>query len=224
MTNVLIPRVTTMVAKEESDERLTDLFIKVGRLQFCIIGLIVSGFAVFGQAFIRIWVGDSFANSYWVAVLTMFPLCVPLIQNTGLSIITAKNKHRFRSVVYLVIAIVNVISTYLVIPKYGVIGAAFCSGVSYIVGQGIIMNMYYWKVIHINIPEFWRNILRMSVIPAGMLCAGLVLKNFITLWAWLPFFALVFLYTAVYIVLMYRYSLNGYERDIFRGLVLRKRV
>ena len=57
----------------------------------------------------------------------MFPLCIPLIQNTGLSIIIAQNKHQFRSIVYLIIAIMNVISTYLVVPTMGYIGAALCS-------------------------------------------------------------------------------------------------
>ena len=97
------------------------------------MALIISGFAVFGQAFIHLWAGDEYADAYWIAVLTMFPLCIPLIQNTGLSIVVAQNKHKFRSLTYLGIAIINAISTYLVVPYLGGIGAALCSCITYLV-------------------------------------------------------------------------------------------
>ena len=42
MSNILAPKVTTMVAKESSKEELTALFIKVGRLQFIIVSLAIS--------------------------------------------------------------------------------------------------------------------------------------------------------------------------------------
>ena len=84
VSGVLAPRVTGMVVKEASKEQLTELFIRVGRLQFLIIGLVVSGFTVFGRDFIELWAGPGYRDSYWIAVLTMFPLCIPLIQNLSL--------------------------------------------------------------------------------------------------------------------------------------------
>jgi O-antigen/teichoic acid export membrane protein len=146
----------------------------------------------------------------------MFPLCIPLIQNTGLSFVIAQNKHQFRSVVYLVIAIANVISTYLLVPAMGVIGAAICSCVSYLLGQGLIMNIYYYKVTGLDIPLFWKNILKMAIIPGAMLAIGLIVKQFITIDNWFAFFAGVILFTAVYALLMYRFAMNDYEKDILR--------
>lgn len=96
ISGVLTPRVTGMVVKDASKDELTNLFIRVGRLQFIVIALIVSGFTAFGQAFITLWAGKDYHDAYWVAILTMFPLCVPLIQNIGLTIVTAQNKHQFR--------------------------------------------------------------------------------------------------------------------------------
>ena len=60
ISGVLTPRITGMVIKEASKEELTALFIRIGRLQFIIIALIVSGFTVFGQPFITLWAGDSY--------------------------------------------------------------------------------------------------------------------------------------------------------------------
>lgn len=216
ISGVLVPRITGMVIANTPKQEWTNLFVRVGRLQFLIIALIVSGFSVFGQSFIGLWAGAEYADAFWVAVLTMFPLCIPLIQNTGLSIVIAQNKHHFRSIVYLIIAIANVISTYLVVPSMGIIGAALCSCVSYLLGQGLIMNIYYYKVTGLDIPLFWRNILKMAVIPAGMLAAGLMLNRVIVIDNWLTFFAGVVLFTAVYAVLMYLFAMNDYEKDIIR--------
>ena len=125
---------------------------------------------------------------------------------------------------YLIIAIVNAISTYLVVPHWGAIGAAFCSGVSYIVGQGVIMNVYYHKVTGIDIPLFWKNIFSMSKVPAGMMALGLLLERRLALNAWLPFLFAVAVFTGCYAFLMYRFGMNDYERGLFRepaGKILR---
>ena len=216
ISGVLVPRITGMVITNTPKEEWSSLFIRVGRLQFLIIGLIVSGFSVFGRVFIDLWAGPDYADAFWVAVLTMFPLCIPLIQNTGLSIVTAQNKHQFRAIVYLIIAIANVISTYLIVPYMGIIGAALCSCVSYLLGQGLIMNIYYYKVTGLDIPRFWGNILRMAIIPGLMLAAGLLVMERITLDSWLTFFAGVAVYTGIYALLMYRFAMNDYEKDVIR--------
>ena len=216
ISGVLTPKITGMVVKNESEEQLTELFIKVGRLQFIIIAIIVSGFTVFGQEFIRLWAGTDYVDAYWIAILTMFPLCIPLIQNTGLSIVVAQNRHQFRSIVYLIIAIINVVSTYIIVPYMGIIGAALCSCIAYLIGQGIIMNLYYYKVTGIDIPLFWKNIGQMSIIPGGMLLCGLIINHFLVLDNWWIFFISIVIYSCVYAILMYIFSLNDYEKDVFR--------
>lgn len=216
ISGVMVPRITGMVATNTKKTEWSNLFIRIGRIQFLIVALIVSGFAVFGQAFLVLWAGPEYVDAYWVTILTMFPMCVPLIQSIAKSIIIAQNKHKFRSIVYLIIAIANVISTYLIVPYMGIIGAALCSCVSYLLGQGLIMNIYYYKVTGLDIPRFWKNILKMAVIPALMLIAGLMLNRVVVMDNWLTFFAGVVLYTAVYAVLMYCFAMNDYERDIIR--------
>lgn len=216
ISGVLTPRVTGMVIKDATKEELTNLFVRVGRLQFIVIALIVSGFTVFGQPFISLWAGSGYEDAYWIAILTMFPLCIPLIQNTGLTIVTAQNKHQFRSIVYLIIAILNVVSTYMTVPYYGAIGAAICSCISYVIGQGIVMNTYYYRVTGINIPYFWKNIIRMAVIPVIMMIVGLFIQNIIEFENWYIFLVGVVVYTTIYALMMYLFSFNEYEKELFK--------
>ena len=63
ISSVLTPKITGMVVKDAPKEALTELFIRVGRIQFLVVGLIVTGFAVFGQPFILLWAGESYADS-----------------------------------------------------------------------------------------------------------------------------------------------------------------
>ena len=216
ISGVLTPKITGMVVKDAPKEVLTELFIRVGRIQFFVVALVVTGFAVFGQSFVLLWVGESYADAYWIAVLTLFPLCIPLIQNTGLSIVVAQNKHKFRSIVYLIIAIANVISTYLVVPYLGGIGAALCSCVSYLIGQGLIMNIYYYKVIGIDIPLFWKTIVKLAVFPAGMMAVGLLIMRWMSLDNWVSFFAGVAVYSLIYCCGMYFLNMNDYEKNVIR--------
>ena len=219
ISGVLSPRVTAMVAEENENERFTTLFIKIGRLQYIVIALVITGFAVFGRDFILLWAGEAYKDAFWIAVMTMFPLCIPLIQNTGITIVTAMNKHAFRSIVYLVIAIANVVSTVLIIPRMGGIGAALCSGISYLLGQGLIMNLYYWKKIGIDIPGFWKSILRMSWTPLIMLVAGYIIMHNIRLDNWVKFFTGVVIYSVLYFVFMYLFAFDAYEKGLVRTLI-----
>ena len=216
ISGVLVPRVTGMVSTRPRSE-WSALVIKTGRIQFLIVALILSGFTVFGRQFIDLWAGPEYADAYWVALLTLYPLCIPLIQSTAKNFVIAQNKHQFRSIVYLIIAILNVISTYLVVPSMGIVGAALCSCVSYLLGQGLVMNIYYYKVTGLDIPLFWKNILKMAVVPGLMLVAGLLLSRVVVLDNWITFFAGVALFTAVYAALMYGFVMNDYEKNIIRG-------
>ena len=78
------------------------------------------------------------------------------------------------------------------------------------------MNIYYSKVTGLNIPLFWKNILRMSIIPALMIVAGLVIDRYLIMDNWLIFFLSVIVFTIVYVVLMYLLVMNEYEKDVFR--------
>ena len=216
-SGVLVPKITGMIVRDAAPSQLTELFTRIGRLQFLVVALAVTGFASFGQAFIALWAGPEYRDAYWVTVLTMFPLCVPLIQNTGYQILMATNRHRFRAVVYLIVAIANVATTWFAIPYMGIVGAALCSCVTYLCGHGLAINLYYYKVVHLDIPAFWKQIGRMSLIPGCMMFVTIMLQRFVSIDSWLTFFPGVIVYAGAYCLLMYRFCMNDYERSIIHA-------
>lgn len=221
ISSVFTPRITGMVVTNQAKDDLSALMIRIGRIQFYIVALVVSGFTVFGKTFINLWAGVEYKDAYWITIMTLFPMCIPLIQNIAKSIVIAQNKHQFRSIVYLIIAIINVISTYIVVPYTGIIGAAFCSCISYLVGQGLIMNIYYYKITGLDIPLFWKNILKLSIIPGAIMMLGLLLKRICPIEHWLSFFVGVMIYVIIYCLTMYIFAMNDYEKDIIRKPIIK---
>lgn len=109
ISGVLLPKMSKMIAQNASNGEISNEFIKVGRIQYLIIFLMASGFVLFGKEFITMWVGEEFITSYYVALLLILPMCIPLIQNLGLSIMQAMNKFKFRTISMAIMSIFNII-------------------------------------------------------------------------------------------------------------------
>lgn len=219
ISGVLMPRVTTMAVKDTPKEEFTDLFVKVGRIQFIIISFIVSAFVAFGRQFIVLWAGPGYEDAYVVALLTMIPVTVPLIQNTGLNILYATNRHKFRSVVYFFIAALNAVLTFWWVERYGIVGAAVATCFAYVIGNILIINWYYYKKIGIDIPLFWKNILRMSPVMLVMGTVWWILLDGVVFSGWMMFFGYAVVYTVIYVLLAYFIMMNRYEKDLLLGPV-----
>lgn len=213
ISGLLVPKLTQMAVKEAPKEEFSRIFIKVGRLQFIVISFIVSAFVAFGRQFIALWAGPEYSLSYYVALLTMIPVTVPLIQNTGINILYALSMHQFRSVVYTCIAVLNVALTFWWVESYGIIGAAMATCIAYVLGNILIINWYYYKKIGIDIPQFWKNIVKMSPVMIMMGIAAWFVLDALTVDSWIEFFTAAAVYSVVYFALAYRFMMNQYERD-----------
>ena len=216
MSGVLLPKVTKMEANKATDKEFTDVFIKTGRLQYIIMGLIISGFVIFGQQFINLWAGETYSSAYIIGCILMIPVTIPLIQNVGLSIMQAKNKHKYRTVVFFFIAIANVLVSIPLSSAFGGIGAAIGTAVSLIVGQGFIINIYYHKKIHINIIEFWKVILKMSIPILIVACLGFVGNYFLVTNSISLFITKIIIYTIMYFTVVWIFAMNEYEKNIIK--------
>lgn len=215
ISGILLPKITVILTKDTPQKELTELFIKVGRLQFIVISFIVSAFIVFGRQFIMLWAGEGYCESYAVALFTMIPVTIPLIQNTGLNILMAMNKHHFRSIVYLAIAFLNILLTFFLVNKYGIVGAAFATCVSYIIGNIFIINWYYYNKIGLNIPLFWKNIFAMMPQMVVFIALGLFVTQKAIIDSWPLFFVGAVLYTLLYVGAAYFFMMNQYEKALF---------
>ena len=214
VSNVFVPRVNKIVATSNDNGELTKLFTKIGRIQFIILGLIFSGFIFFGKAFMNFWGGEGYDDSYYVALWLILPVTVPLVQNSGIEIQRAKNKHKARSIVYFFIAIGNVFISIPLIKYYGPVGASIGTAISLFLGNIVFMNWYYQCHIGIDIWYFWKNISKFApalIMPfiIGSLIKFLVpMKSFTVMCGWIVGYAIV------YCASMYFWGMNESEKQL----------
>ena len=82
-----------MVAQESTKEQLTDLMIRIGRIQAALLCLILAVFLCCGHDFLHLWVGKTIGteiSTVWAgAALVLVVLLIPLTQNTGIAILQA---------------------------------------------------------------------------------------------------------------------------------------
>lgn len=215
IAGVFLPKVTSMVARNNNREEISNLFIRTGRIQFIVIALILTGFIVFGRNFINLWAGSDYDSAYAITLLFFVSLAIPMIQNLGITILQARNQMMFRSLLYIVIAVVSLVFQIVLAKQYGGLGCAISIAGALFLGQGLIMNIYYHKKQGLDIISFWSEILKMSIIPLIFGLSATFIFRSIVLDSWLSLGAAIAVFLVIYIPLFFCFSMNQSERDLF---------
>lgn len=215
ISGVFLPKVTAMISKGATERDVSNLFIRTGRIQYILMGYILTSFILLGRAFVNLWAGKDYDQAYHISLLFFISSLTPLIQNLGITILMARNQLKFRSIL---IFTLSVSSIFLAIPltwKFGEIGCAVATSLALIVGQGVVLNIYYAKSIHLDIPLFWKEIIKMSVVPLIVLLAGSSVLHFLAIETIGVFVMSGIVLTVVYVPLFYSFSMNQSERELF---------
>ena len=214
ISSVLLPKLTSMVALNKSDHDISDIFIRTGRLQCIVMSFILSGFIIFGNSFINLWAGDGYEESYHITLIFFIALFIPLIQNTGIAILQARNQMKFRSILYLGISLISLITQIILARIMGAIGCAIAIGAALILGQGLVMNIYYAVKQKIDILEFWKQTLKMLIIPTTLTIIGLYSSTYIDYNNILNLLIGITTYSAIFTIMTWEISMNDYERGL----------
>lgn len=225
ISSVFSPRVNLIAAQKVNNYQteFTKLMARIGRIQWFILGLLTGGFIVFGKYFIvHIFAGEGYEEAYIVALFLVIPTLIPLIQNVGIEMQRAINKHQFRSIIYMIIAISNVAISIPLAGKWGAVGAAMGTAFSLLIGNGLIMNIFYHKVLHINMKYFWKEILKTwkgFLIPTIL---ALLITRCVAFDNMRIFLINAVIFTVVYCVSILIFSCNVEEKKLIFSMIKRK--
>lgn len=214
ISSVFTPRVNRMIAGTNDNKELTNLFTRIGRVQFMMLFLICSGFIFFGQPFINMWAGTDYNESYTITLLLIIPVTIPSIQNLGIEIQKAKNMHKFRSKVYLFIAIANVFISIPLAKMYGGIGSALGTAISLLIGNGLIMNLYYHKKVGLDMKYFWSQIFRFIPSLLVPITVGVLMFLFANISDIITFLICGTIYLIIFCISMWFLGMNQYEKNL----------
>lgn len=221
ISSVFSPRVNRIAAEDEGNcsQQFTNLMIKIGRIQWMVLGLVVSGFVIFGRYFIvNIFAGNEYETAYNASLFLVIPALVPLIQNVGIEIQRALNRHQFRSAIYFVMALINVIVSIPLAQQFGAVGTAMGTALSLVIANGFVMNVFYHKALHLNMIRFWKEIILCSkslIIPVLVGIGIMLYVDFINIGQYLFY---VVVYTVIYCISVYFLACNKEEKHLIYSL------
>ena len=218
ITTVFLPRLTEMITNNCSKQEISDLFIRIGRLQLHVVGFILCCFILFGQQFINLWAGESYESAYKMALIIMIPYTIPIIQTLGHPLIQAMNKQKFQVYVYLLISFITILLSILLVKQLEGIGCAIAVSVAILVGEIIMMNWFYWKKIGINIPRFWLEISKLIIPMIIITVTFLIIFNPETQLSIIKLFLYFCSFSFMYFSIMFFWGINKYEKELIRTI------
>ena len=213
ITAVVKPRVNNLVLSNNK-KGMDSLFIQIGRLQFIILFLIMSGFVFLGKPFIYFWAGRDFENSFIIALILIVAWTLVQIQNLSTEIQRAKDLHKFRSMTLFLISIYSVIINVFLCQRYGGIGCAAGTAITVLIGNVIIMGIYNQTKVGLNIIGLYKSIAPLipAMIPA--IIAGIIINRFVDLESIQNFLLSGIVYTCLYLRFMWSLGFNEYEKNL----------
>ena len=224
VSSVFTPRIHQLVQDNKDDKArlrsvLTELFVRVGRIQFLILSLVCTGIIFFGKPFIYFWAGPGYDDAYIIVLLLIIPGMVPLTQNLGIEMQRAQNLHKYRSIIYGAMAIGNLAISIWLCRYLGAIGCAIGTAVAVALANGLVMNIFYQRRLNIDVTVFWKNIGRMALGLLPPAACGVLMMLFVNLYSIPMLLGGIVVYTAIYCASVWLLSMNGYEKALVGGMV-----
>ncbi|MEK6153519.1 oligosaccharide flippase family protein [Flavobacteriaceae bacterium 3-367] len=219
ISGVFLPRATQMTVANASSEELTNMMIKIGRLSFIVLMYILGAFILYGKQFVLLWVGESYNDSWIIALTIMFAYTLPLVQGFGNSILEARNKLSFKAIIYLVFLILGTGFGAFLAKSYGAIGMISGSVTGWLIVQNV-MNFYYHKVIRLNILRFFKELLHKTLLSFLLVVFLGYFINYIPGENWFNFVFKAVIYTIVYGFIMYNLGTIAFEKKLFKDALL----
>lgn len=223
ISSLYLPEATKLVLEKADGEAFTDFVINPGRIQSIIGSIIVIGFLFYGKNFLILWLGREFEEIWFATVIVLIPTMIAYVTCVANIIIDAMLKKLARSTILIITAILNIIVTITLVPKIGYLGAALGTSISIILGNIILLNYYYKKIIKLNVRRMYKEIFS-GIFSSALIAGGIsyILTIFLDN-SLVSFVVKGFLLLGVYFICLFKFGLNNQEKSFlmqFRNKII----
>ncbi|MDN3723968.1 oligosaccharide flippase family protein [Aequorivita sp. SDUM287046] len=163
ISSLFLPTATKMVVNSENSDELTNMFIKIGRISFIVLFLILGGFYLLGKNFILLWLGETYIPAYYISLIIMLAYTIPLTQTFATSLLEVKNKIYYKTLIYLVVIPLGTILGYVSYPNFQLNGVIASICVLWFIGI-ITLNYIFHAVLGLGMVKFYFNFLK-AILP-----------------------------------------------------------
>lgn len=225
LNGMFLPKVSFIEAgSEDSSEMINSLMVKVGRCQILLIGLMVSGFFLFGKVFLRLWIGDEYSDAYYVGLMLIIPTIFVLTEEIPNTLLYVRNKVKYRAIAYSIGTLICSVMTYFLSSKLGAIGAGISVFIAVVVFDVICMNIFYHKKMSVDVLGFLKNCHLKYIIPCLLVVfIGLGFNYFLLKDSWLYLGIAICVYVTAYIIVMWFLFMNDFEKSLVKNAISKVR-
>lgn len=212
LSSMFMPKISRILTGDNIKNELTNLMIKMGRIQLYILGLILIGLISVGMDFIIRWMGNDYSLAYYCSVLLITPnlfIWPMMIAATALTVVNRVKEH---AIVNVCMAIINIVLELLLVPKYGIIGAAVSIAIAYCF-RAVAMLYLYKRFLNIRLGDFLKHTylklsfpMFLSLTICYMECYFIIAKS------WFMIGLECIAVTISFTIIMYLFALNISEK------------
>ncbi len=219
VSSIFLPSISRNVFAGANDDEITESIIRPSRMQLMVLLLALSGFVLFGQDFIGVWVGEGYDIVYILACILLLTSTIDLSQNTITSVLKAKNKLHGKTAILGASTAINIFITFLLVPRFGIIGAVIGTAFSMVFGYGLALNLYYHFKIGVNMITYYKKTYK-GILPAVLiaLVPGALINRFVSANSWFMFIIEAAIYCILYLTIIYFIGMNKYEKEYVGSL------
>ncbi len=222
LNGLFLPKVTRLSQQSKDRKIISELMIRVGRIQYYITLFLFSGFVFFGKKFVCCWVGEEFSNSYYVILFLIAPNIITTTQSIASDVVYAENKVRFTASAIFVTSLIGLVGSLVVAPYWGALGCAACTSIVMFCYL-FYVNLFYQKNLNLDIVTFFRQChLLITLKMLFTLIVGFFLFLYIPVSGWGSFFLVVGVYSISFVLNAYFISFNKEEKSIVINIIGRK--
>lgn len=216
--SMYMPQIAKNMKEGMSGFVLTKSLVQPCRLIAIIGGLILFGFVTVGKQFIVLVYGEQYVEAWLISIVIMGPMYINMCNGVLVNVLDVLRKRMSRSIFLLFTTIANIGLTIWWIVSWGMLGAAVATGICTLIGQDILMNIYYKKKININVVwlylETFKGILIPLIISSSLgFCVTYLFNNVLS-----QFFVGGIVFVVCFSFFYLLIGANNYEKDFLRKL------
>ena len=221
--NMYLPQIARDLTRKLDRKAFTETLIQPTRLLVLITGVILFGFIAVGKQFIILLYGAEKEKAWLYALILVIPLFVSMTNGVVINILDITKKRLAYSIILFFVAAFNVVLTLMWIPSYGIVGAVLATAVTMILGQVVLLNIYYRISLNIDVCRMYWEAYK-AIIPTLCVCAlvGYFISGLFD-YALAGMLVGGITYMIIALPLLYKFCLNDGEKQIIKR-VLKKHI
>ena len=217
--SMYMPQVARDVSSGKTGKELTRTLVPSCRLVVIIGGTLLCGLMAVGRQFIQLVYGPDKEIAWLYALIATVPMFINMTTGVVVNVLDVINKRLVRSLVLVAAMLLNIVITVVLLPWCDVMAPFIGVAGSVIIGNIIVMHIYYRKVLKLDVIWLFKEAYR-GLLPYQLLSAGVVfwvaaqIKHTAT-----AFLLGGFLYVLLSGTLICLFGLNGDERRQVKTIV-----